>query len=149
MATNRATAPETTSSHVWPRGRWKGTSMDPSLMLRTSAVLFAIAAVGGLVMAAIRFGGKPTPPSWLAMLHGLLAGAGLTLLAYAYCTATVPALAAWALLLFLIAGAGGVALNLGFHLKAMALPIWLVVVHAAIAVVGFVLLAIAAWGGRA
>ena len=118
--------------------------MDASLMLRTSAVLFAIAALGGLVMAAIRFGGKPTPPSWLAMMHGLLAGAGLTLLAYAYFTATVPAYAALALLLFVIAALGGVVLNLGYHLKAMALPIWLVIVHAAIAVVGFILLALAA-----
>jgi hypothetical protein len=123
-------------------------SMDPSLMLRTSAVLFAITAVGGLVMAAIRFGGKPAPPSWLAMLHGLLAGAGLTLLAYAYFTATVPAFAALALLLFVIAALGGVVLNLGYHLKAAPLPIWLVLVHAAIAVVGFILLALAAWGGK-
>ena len=122
--------------------------MEPSLMLRTSAVLFAVTAVGGLAMAVIRFGGKPNPPSWLAMVHGLLAAAGLTLLAYPYFTATVPAFAALALLLFVVAAAGGVVLNLGYHLKALPLPIWLVVVHAAIAVVAFILLALAAWGGR-
>jgi hypothetical protein len=32
--------------------------MDPALILRTSTVLFAITAVGGLVIAAIRFGGQ-------------------------------------------------------------------------------------------
>ena len=121
--------------------------MEPSLMLRTSAVLFATTAVGGLAMAVVRFGGK-NPPSWLAMLHGLLAAAGLTLLAYAWFTASVPAFAALALLLFVVAALGGVVLNLGYHLEQVPLPIWLVVVHAAIAVVAFVLLALAAWGGR-
>jgi len=38
-------------------------------------------------------------------------------------------------------------LNLGYHLKAQPLPIWLVLVHAAIAVVAFVLLCVAAWKG--
>ena len=99
-------------------------------------------------MAAIRFGGKPHPPSWLAMVHGLLAGAGLTLLAYAYFVSSVPTFAALALLLFVIAALGGVVLNLGYHLKDMPLPIWLVVAHAAAAVVAFLLLALAAWGGR-
>lgn len=122
--------------------------MDPSLMLRTSSILFAVTAVGGLVMAVIRFGGKPHPPSWLAMVHGLLAGAGLTLLAYAYFAASIPAFAAWALFLFVVAALGGVALNLGYHLKEMPLPIWLVVIHAAVAVVAFLLLALVAWGGR-
>jgi hypothetical protein len=120
--------------------------MDPSLMLRTSTVLFAITALGGLAMAAIRFGGK-NPPSWVAMLHGLLAAAGLTLLAYAYFATTVPTYAAVALLLFVVAAAGGAILNLGYQLKGILLPIWLVVVHAAIAVLAFVLLLLAAWGG--
>jgi hypothetical protein len=123
--------------------------MEPTLMLRTSATLFAIAALGGLVMAVIRFGRERNPPSWLAMLHGLLAAAGITLLAYAWCTTPIPAFAAIALLLFLIAAAGGALLNLGYQLKNVVLPKWLVVVHAVIAVVGFVLLAIAAWGRAA
>ncbi len=122
--------------------------MEPSLILRTSAVVLAITAAGGVVMAVMRFGGRPAPPSWLAMLHGLLAAAGLTLLAYAYFTLAIPAFAALALLLFVIAAAGGVVMNLRFDLKAQPLPIWLVVVHAAIAVVAFVLLVMAAWGGR-
>jgi hypothetical protein len=122
--------------------------MEPALILRTSTVLMAITALGGLAMAGIRFSGKPAPPSWLAMLHGFLAAAGLTLLAYAYFAMSVPAFAATALLLFLVAAAGGVLMNLRYHLQAQPLPIWLVLVHAAIAVVAFVLLALAAWGGR-
>jgi len=122
--------------------------MEPALILRTSTVLLAITALGGLTMAGIRFAGKPAPPSWLAMLHGLLAAAGLTLLAYVYFTVAVPAFAAVALLLFLLAAAGGVVLNLKYHLRELALPVWLVLVHAAVAVIAFLLLAFAAWGGK-
>jgi hypothetical protein len=82
------------------------------------------------------------------MLHGFLAAAGLTLLAYAYFTVAVPAFAAIALLLFLLAAAGGVLMNLRYHLQALALPVWLVLIHAAVAVIAFLLLAFAAWGGN-
>ncbi len=77
--------------------------MESATMLMTAVVLFTLTALGGLVMAFIRFGGKHNPPAWLAMLHGLLAAAGLTLLAYATFTTGVPATAKLALLLFLVA----------------------------------------------
>jgi hypothetical protein len=119
--------------------------MEPIVMLKSSTVLFAISALGGALMAFIRFTGKPHPPSWLAMLHGFLAAAGLTLLVYAAVTSSVPSLAKLALILFLVAAAGGVLLNLRFHLNDMPLPKWLVLVHGGIAVVGFVCLLMAAW----
>jgi hypothetical protein len=81
--------------------------MEPMLMMRTACILLAITALGGLTMAGMRFAGKPQPPTWLAMVHGLLAGAAVTLLLYAYFTVGIPSIAAWALLLFLIAEAGG------------------------------------------
>jgi hypothetical protein len=120
--------------------------MEPALILKTSAALLAIAALGGLAMAGIRFAGRPAPPSWLAMLHGFLAAAALTLLVYAAATVGLPALALWALALFAIAALGGVVLNLNYHLNAIPLPKSLVVAHAAIAVVGFLLLLVAASG---
>ena len=81
--------------------------MEPNLIMQTALVLFAIAAVGGIVMATIRFSGKPHPPTWLAMLHGFLAGAGLTLLIYAACTVGLPTLALTATALFVVAALGG------------------------------------------
>jgi hypothetical protein len=119
--------------------------MEPLLIMKTASVLLAVAALGGLTMAGIRFGGKPQPPTWLAMLHGLLAGGAITLLLYAYFTVGLPALACWALLLFLIAAAGGAFLNLNYHWKMQPLPIGLIVGHAGIAVVGFALLLTATW----
>jgi hypothetical protein len=119
--------------------------MEPVLIMKTACVLLAIAAAGGLILAGISFGGKAQPPAWLAMLHGLLAAAAVTLLLYAYLTVGVPALAAWALLLFLVAAAGGAFLNLNYHWKKLPLPKALIVGHAGAAVAGFVLLLAATW----
>ena len=119
--------------------------MEPVLIMKTASALLAIAALGGLTMAGIRFGGKPQPPTWLAMLHGFLSAAALTLLLYAYCTVGLPALASWALLLFLVAAAGGAFLNLNYHWKMLPLPKGMIVGHALVAVVGFGLLLAATW----
>jgi hypothetical protein len=119
--------------------------MESTLFLQTASVLLAITAVGGLAMAGIRFAGKPQPPTWLAMLHGLLAGAAITLLLYAYFTVGLPSLAVLALVLFVLAAVGGVYLNLNFHWKMLPLPKGIIVGHAGAAVVGFVLLLAATW----
>ena len=119
--------------------------MEPVLVMKTACVLLAIAALGGLVMAGIRFGGKPQPPTWLAMLHGFLSAAALTLLLYAYITVGLPALASWALLLFVLAAAGGTFLNLNYHWKKLPLPKGIIVGHATVAVLGFALLLAATW----
>ncbi|TKS54018.1 hypothetical protein E4582_04015 [Luteimonas yindakuii] len=121
---------------------------DPMRMLQVAACLFALAALGGVVMAAIRFSGKRNPPAWLAMLHGLLAGAGITLLAYAAWVDAVPSPALLALLLFLLAAGGGTVLSLAYKWKQRLLPSWLVITHALLAVVAFVLLLLAIFGAE-
>lgn len=115
-------------------------------MLQTATILLAITALGGLLMAGIRFSRKHNPPAWLAMLHGLLAASGLTLLAYAVCTMTVPPMATLALALFLLAAAGGAVMSLAYKWRQRLLPAWLVVAHATAAVIAFVLLLLAAFG---
>jgi hypothetical protein len=129
------------ASHLGVRDKEK--TMEPLRMMETATGLFVLAALGGLVMAGIRFAGKDHPPTWLAMLHGLLAAAGLTLLIYAAATVGVPSLALYAIVLFVIAAAGGLLLNLGYHWKGLPLPKGLMVGHAVIAVVGFLLLLVA------
>ena len=114
--------------------------MDAKHMLCTAVALFALAAVGGLVMAAIRFGGNRNPPVWLAFGHGLLAAAGLTLAAYAALTVGLSSLANIGVLLLVVAAAGGATLNLGFHWKQVPIPKGLTIGHILLAVSGFLLL---------
>lgn len=108
----------------------------------TAAVLFAIAAVGGAIMAALRLGGRELPPLGLVLLHGILAAAGLVTLIMKVIGNVVPTMAMGALVGFVIAALGGFTLFFLFHLKKKALPIPLMLVHATIAVISFVLLLI-------
>lgn len=118
--------------------------MRIEVLLWVVIALFAIAAAGGLVMASVRIFSDRNPPAWLAMLHGLLAGAGLTLLIFGALTVGIPKYAMWALILLAIAALGGVFLNLGYQEKRTLLPKSVMYAHAVIAVVGFVLLLTAA-----
>ena len=121
--------------------------MEPALTLRTATVLLVFAAVGGLVMAGIRFAGvgDRRPPAALAMFHGFLATAAVTLLLYAAATVGLPRTALVALVLLIVAAGGGVILNLNYHWKQLPLPKWLIVVHAIVAFAGYVLLVAATW----
>ena len=122
--------------------------MEPASILITSTILLAIAAAGGLVMAGIRFMGDRPPPASLAMLHGFLAAAAVTLLLYAAATVGLPRMALGALVLFLAAAGGGAILNLNYHWKQLPLPKWLIIIHAVAAVAGFALLVAATWATR-
>ena len=114
--------------------------MDSRLLLQTATALLAITAAGGLVLAFIRFAGAERPPSWLAMLHGLLAGSGLTLLLFAGFAYGIPKLAWMGAGLLVLAALGGVYLNLAFHDKHIALPKPIIIGHAVAAVAGFALI---------
>lgn len=121
--------------------------MDTMTMLCTASALLAIAAVGGLGMAAIRFGKGRNPPAAFAMVHGLLAAAGVTLLAYAAFTSAVPTTAWLALVLLLCAAAMGAYLNLAYQWRQLRIPAGLTFVHVGLAVVGFLSLLFAAFVG--
>jgi hypothetical protein len=122
--------------------------MDIQNLFRTAIVLLALTAVGGLLLAGIRFSGKQ-PPTTVAMLHGLLAASGLTLLLYGAFTAGLPGNAWLGIVLLLAAALGGMVLNLRYHWNRELLPIWFVLVHAAIAVAGFLVLALSVWNRSA
>lgn len=121
------------------------TGIDAIGMLQVAVALLALTALGGVVMAGIRLARKHNPPAWFSMGHGLLAAAGVTLLAYAYVATDAPSPAGWALLLFLVAATGGAAMNLGWQWKHRPLPLSLMFAHAAIAVVAFGCLLVAAF----
>jgi len=120
--------------------------MEPNSSLQAATVLLGVGAAGGLVMAGIRLKSADRPPSWLAMLHGVLAAAALTLLAYAAYTVGIPPLAKYAFVVLVLAALGGAAINLMYHSKMLPLPIPLVIGHALVAAVGFVLLLVCVMG---
>lgn len=107
--------------------------------MTTAIVLFAIAALGGIVMAMMRLGGRELPPMGLAIVHGLFAAAGLvtliiTLIGHGYTIATIIALIG-----FVGAALGGFYL-FSLHLKKQALPIPSMIVHGGFAVISFIIL---------
>ena len=122
--------------------------MNALTMIRTAVALLAIGALGGLVMAAIRLSKNLNPPTGLAMLHGILAAAGATLLLYAAVTMGIPAIAQVGLVLLLIAAVGGVVLNLKYQWERVLIPRGFMVGHAVLAAIGFVLVFLAAWSGH-
>jgi len=50
-------------------------NVTPALFMQTALCLLILIASIGVVQCMLRFSGKPYSPAWIAMLHGLLAGA--------------------------------------------------------------------------
>lgn len=107
-------------------------------MLIYAIVVFAIAAVGGLVLAASVLRNKFAP--WaVSLLHALLGAAGLILLIVMLVQGSAGSRLTAALALLVIAALGGFFLA-SFHLRKKIPAKGLVVGHAGIAVVGFLTL---------
>ena len=107
-------------------------------MLNYAIIIFAIAAVGGLVLAAHVLRGKFAP--WaLSLLHGLLGAAGLVALIVIVLQGAGSARLFAALGLLVLAALGGFFLA-AFHLRRQLPPKAIVCVHAGVAVVGFLTL---------
>lgn len=111
-----------------------------------AAILFGVAALGGGVMAILRFSGTELPPMGLAILHGVVAAAGLIALIVAV-MGGASSKATIALVLFFGAAIGGFVM-FSYHLRRKALPIPYVVVHGLVAVVAFVVLLLAVFAAR-
>jgi protein-S-isoprenylcysteine O-methyltransferase Ste14 len=111
-------------------------------MLLYSIVLFALAALIGLYMAARVFKGA-LPPAGAAVFHGLFAASGLVLLLYAaFFTAAAPSqLVTWAAILLVIAALGGF-VTASFHMRGKVPPKALAAIHALVAVAGVGTLAV-------
>jgi hypothetical protein len=121
--------------------------MEPALALKTSTVLLAIGAAGGIVMTLIRLRGAPRPPSSIAMLHGLLGAAALTLMVYFGFTTGIASIAQVATAVLVVAALIGLWLNLQFHSKLEPLPVPGILIHALVAVAGFAVLLVALFRG--
>ena len=88
-------------------------------------------------MALIRFASDRQSPPWIAKLHGFAAAGALSLLAFGWVNVSFPRAGLYGLVTLLVAAAGGLFLNLGYHWKQKPLPEWLVFAHMSVAFIGF------------
>jgi hypothetical protein len=102
-----------------------------------AVVMFAVAALGGATLAYMRIVKKDVSMP-LALVHGAFAATGLVLLILGVVQIGGSGTGA-ALAVFLIAALGGFVL-FSFHLRSRPLPVPLVLIHGAAAVVAFVIL---------
>jgi hypothetical protein len=104
-------------------------------MLFASLTCFAIAAVGGATLAFLYLSRGKTPIP-LALLHGLLAVSGVTLLVISMSQGHTGLIFMAALALFLLAALGGLVMFTA-HLRKRPMPVPILIAHAAFAVSGF------------
>jgi hypothetical protein len=110
-------------------------------MLKLAVLIFAIGALGGLVMAT-RVLRQQLAPWALSLLHAALGATGLVLTAYVILAKPepVPGIVPIALLVLVVAALGGFYLA-SFHLRSQIPARGVVFTHAGLAVIGFLLLA--------
>ena len=109
-------------------------------MLSSAVIVFAIAAVGGLILALHVLRDRFAP--WLlSILHALLGATGLVLVLLAVVGDGGSSLILGSLLTLVVAALGGFFLA-SFHLRKKLPPKAIVIVHALVAIVGFALLVI-------
>ena len=109
-------------------------------MLNIAILVFAIGAVGGLVLASSVLRGRLAP--WaLSLLHMALGATGLVLTALVVLggNGDVASIVPIALLVLVVAALGGFFLA-SFHVRKVTPPKPVVVIHAGVAVIGFLLL---------
>ena len=109
-------------------------------MLKIAILIFAIGAVGGLVLANSVLRGRMA--SWaLSLLHMALGATGLVLTALVVLGggSDVPSMVPIALLILVVAALGGFYLA-SYHVRKSSPPSGVVLIHAGAAVIGFLLL---------
>jgi hypothetical protein len=113
-------------------------TQDNTEMLNSALVIFAIAAVGGLILASHVLRGKFAP--WaLSLVHAVLGAIGLVLLIAILVQGSAAQQVLVGFILLLIAALGGFFLA-SFHLRTQLPPKAVVVTHAGVAVIGFLTL---------
>ena len=109
-------------------------------MLKIAILVFAVGALGGLVLANSVLRGKLA--SWpLSLLHMALGATGLVLTALVVLGGgtNVPGMVPIALLILVVAALGGFYLA-SYHVRQTSPASAVVVIHAGLAVIGFLLL---------
>jgi hypothetical protein len=113
-------------------------STGRTAMLGYALIVFAVGALGGVMLATYVLQGRLAP--WpLSLLHAGLGAVGLVLLIYAALTTGISQIALASLVILVIAALGGFYLA-SIHLRGKVAERMVVFVHAGVAVVGFLTL---------
>lgn len=115
------------------------------MLIGPAIYIFALTAVAGLATAIGHFRGGLISVGG-AIVHGTLAAIGMVLLFAAVFMKGTTGPTRWAFLILLASGVGGFVLTLGFHARNKRLPSGLVVGHALIGAIGFLVLVAGALG---
>jgi hypothetical protein len=107
-------------------------------MFDTAVILIALGALIGLYMAVQHFRGRTPPRGMVAATHGLVAVSGVIILLLAARESGLSGAGPWALWLFGIAALGGLYLATQ-HMDQKRLSSGIIVVHALIAVIAFLI----------
>jgi hypothetical protein len=107
-------------------------------MMYLPVLFFAIAAIGGLTLATMKFTGKGLSMP-LAIVHGIIAATGLVLLIVNVLMDTSNMLMNISLALFVATALGGFTL-FSFHIRKKKTPDVLIYVHGTAAVTSFIVL---------
>lgn len=107
-------------------------------MLTYALIIFAVAALGGLVLASSVLRGRLAP--WaISILHAALGATGLVILILVVLQGSAPGRVTAALGILVLAALGGFYLA-SIHLRKQVAPKTAVFVHAGVAVIGFLTL---------
>lgn len=107
-------------------------------MIQNILIIFAITAIGGIILASHSLKSKPAP--WaLSIIHALLGATGLILLGITAYHAGWPTKLSSALVILIVAALGGFYLA-SHHLQGKIAPKGVVIIHAVVAIIGFLIL---------
>ncbi len=115
-------------------------------MIILTIILLAFAAILGLVLAAAFFQGKSLSLT-TAIFHGTFAAVALILVVVQAYQMNFEAAFVRALVFLVLAAIGGGVMLIFYHLRGRRQPAGLVVGHAILAVIGFLILLIKAFAG--
>jgi len=101
--------------------------------MNVAALLFCLAALGGIAMVVLRVRGWLRPPTGLAVVHGLVALTGFGWLLNEWVTVGLPVWGQVATVGFGLTTLGGATLFLGFHVRGKGLPLGAMVAHGLVA----------------
>lgn len=115
-------------------------TFTPALALGLASILFLMAIILGIMLAAARFSKDVNPPPVLVWWHGSFALVGFLILLYGSFFVGYPMLANFGVALITLAAIFGLWMYFNYHRKEILIPSAIVWGHGLVAAIGFFLI---------